>query len=142
MHASKVSIASLSRIVDCVYTEMKNTVQSEWVAFSRIEKSTNQWLLSIVLVREFTESSINEIVVETNIDITTDFFQVRTDLSYGNGFILGEKAVVIPKNIIQDEVHINTCIRSHSYEKEDIDNAINMLLWDYGKNTNYSDWIQ
>jgi hypothetical protein len=82
----------IEECIDFIFDHIKNSIFDNKIKFSRIEKyefeNRIQWLLSIVLVKEYTESEIDEIVLESNLIIVENEYKVNIDLSYGNGVIL------------------------------------------------------
>lgn len=125
------------RSIEIAIEIIKGNLNNENIKFARIEKYSNvikiQWLLSIVLIREFTDDAINEIVVETILIVKDNMFYITTDLSYGNGLLIEESSLSISKEKIVNENKLANYLLDHLFYN--INALINDSIVKISKNT-------
>jgi hypothetical protein len=94
-----IKLKEIEECIDFIFDHIKNSIFDNKIKFSRIEKygfeNRIQWLLSIVLIKEYTENVIDEIVLEANLIVVENEYKVNIDLSYGNGVILKDDFTAI-----------------------------------------------
>lgn len=96
-----IKLNEIEECIDYIFNHIKDSVIDNKIKFSRIEKYSFekriQWLLSIILVKSYTEEEIDEIVLEANLIIDENKYKISMDLSYGNGIILKDDSILILK---------------------------------------------
>jgi hypothetical protein len=118
-----IKLNKIEGYIDFVFNHIKDSIIDDKIKFSRIEKYSFekkiQWLLSIVLIKSYTEEEIDEIVLEANLIIDENRDKISMDLSYGNGIILKENSVLIQKEIGVCKEEMLKYLETHLFNNTD-----------------------
>jgi hypothetical protein len=118
-----IKLNEIEECIDFIFNYIKDSVIDNKIKFSRIEKYSFekriQWLLSIVLIKSYTEEEIDEIVLETNLITDGDGYKISMDLSYGNGIILKDNSISILKEFGSCKKEMLKYFKNHLFNNVD-----------------------